>query len=108
MINAAQARDLYARATAAVDTYLTNTVEPAIKHAAAAGKRSCTIHVGSVEVYKQVLRAEHATEHLTCESLKTLGYTVEFGSYDSSCVPRECTHQTDSPRYYNLGITISW
>ena len=108
MISAADARVLYDDSGAEVASYLTATIEPAIKKAATSGLRKCFIDFGCKETYCSIPNPS-PTQARAISELKGLGYIITTGIDGAPYVPRGLADDSgEGPKYHNYGIFIGW
>lgn len=107
MITAKDALELYEKSGAEVQSLLDQKIHPFVEDAATRGKRTCNVHIGSVELYRNM--EPTATENAAVEKLKSMGYTVWIAKYGESYVPRGLQNDDgDGPKYRNYGFIIGW
>lgn len=108
MITAKEAKTLYDDSGAEVDAYLSTKIEPAIRKAATAGKRTMFHYLDAEEVWKTVNPTPLQIRII--DKLRELGFHVAFGRDESHVyVPRGLADdEGNGPKYSNYGLTIGW
>lgn len=111
MITAKEALALATRDEIAVENLL-KQLDPLIRAAATAGKRSYEIKAGgwtACETFWMECTADAKTK-LAMNALKKLGYSANWGPVGTPYVPASMRDDYDGsgPMCCNLAITISW
>lgn len=107
MIDAKEARELYEQTGANVQEYLDNTIEPRVKEAIELGRTQCEVLVDAKETYRRIEPDTFDKQVIT--KLKALGYTVSFGFYGDTYVPRGLADDNgEGPVHRNVGFIIGW
>jgi hypothetical protein len=109
MITAKEAKELYDQSGAEVDAYLKNTVEKEVKKAAEGGKRSVTIHLGTVPQFEYLVQVITPLQQAVVEKLKELGYQAAIKLDGEKYVPRGWADDDGNGRtVQNYEIVIGW
>lgn len=109
MINAKEAKLLYDSSSAMVESYLTRSIEPAIKNAAQEGELKVVIHIDSLESSTYLNQVVTQLHKSTVERLLDLGYTAKIGYYGDTYIPRGLINDDgDGPTYQRYGLIIGW
>jgi hypothetical protein len=107
MISAKEANKLLEASGARVQIYLDTKIEPIVKMAIEQGKKYCVIGIASIPSYQIPEPTE--LDKKVMEALRMLGYTVSFGMYGESFIPRGLDDEgLNNPRYRNYGFEIGW
>jgi hypothetical protein len=109
MITAKEAKELYDQSGQEVADYLKYTVEKEVVKAAEGGKRSTTIHLGSMGSFDHLDQIITPLQKAVVAKLKELGYRAEIKLSGDWYVPRGLADDDgNGPKHINYGIVISW
>lgn len=111
MISAAEALELSNKAKTRVeyDTFLTKTIEPAIKKEADLGRKEVFIKTDTILSYASFELPSDGIERYAYDILNELGYKVTYTTQGPKYVPRGMSDDYgNGQEYIDIGLRVTW